>query len=103
MKYCIDEYTYLPWYDFIASEFKTTYIIIIVVLIVVFLTLISVLSYKIRKEKKLITIAGLLHFEDGATESLNPELGVDDQAELLPYDKKWEFPREKLKFGKSYI
>lgn len=34
-------------------------------------------------------------------ENLNPDLRVDDQAELLPYDKKWEFPREKLKLGKQ--
>lgn len=26
---------------------------------------------------------------------------MDDQAELLPYDKKWEFPRQKLKIGKQ--
>ena len=32
-------------------------------------------------------------------ENINPELPVDDQAELLPYDKKWEFPRDKLKLG----
>lgn len=46
--------------------------------------------------------AGLTHFEEGALECLNPELTVDDQAELLPYDKKWEFPRERLKFGAIY-
>lgn len=45
-------------------------------------------------------MAGLDNFEKGALECLNPELRVDDQAELLPYDKKWEFPREKLKLGK---
>lgn len=45
--------------------------------------------------------AGLTHFEEGALECLNPELTIDEQAELLPYDKKWEFPREKLKFGKQ--
>ncbi len=32
--------------------------------------------------------AGLMHFEEGALECLNPDLTVDDQAELLPYDKK---------------
>lgn len=47
--------------------------------------------------------AGLTHFEEGALECLNPELTVDDQAELLPYDKKWEFPRECLKFGKNFF
>lgn len=35
-------------------------------------------------------------------ESINPNLGVDEQAELLPYDKKWEFPIEKLKLGKYF-
>ncbi|XP_071455264.1 vascular endothelial growth factor receptor 1-like isoform X2 [Hetaerina americana] len=57
-----------------------------------------------RKEQKLrkeLMLAGLANFEEGALESINPELGVDDQAELLPYDKKWEFPREKLKLGKQ--
>lgn len=44
--------------------------------------------------------AGLMHFEEGALECLNPDLTVDDQAELLPYDKKWEFSRERLKLGK---
>lgn len=42
---------------------------------------------------------GLAHFEKGAIENFNPELGIDDQAELLPYDKKWEYPRENLKLG----
>ncbi len=26
---------------------------------------------------------------------------MDEQADLLPYDKKYEFPREKLKLGKQ--
>lgn len=78
------------------------YIIIILALLVVFLILICVLIYKIKKEREIrkeLSLMGLLHFEEGATESLNPDLGVDEQAELLPYDKKWEFPREKLKLG----
>lgn len=78
------------------------YIIIILVLLGVFVILITVLIYKIKKEKEIrneLRKMGLSHFEGGATECLNPDLGVDDQAELLPYDKKWEFPREKLKLG----
>lgn len=42
---------------------------------------------------------GLAHFEKGAIENFNPELGIDDQADLLPYDRKWEYPRENLKLG----
>lgn len=48
-----------------------------------------------------MNIAGLANFEKGALDSINPELPVDEQAELLPYDKKWEFPRDKLKLGES--
>lgn len=34
-------------------------------------------------------------------ESINPEISIDEQADLLPYEKKYEFPREKLKLGKQ--
>lgn len=50
--------------------------------------------------RKQLIEAGLMHFEKGAPECLNPDLSVIDQADLLPYDRKWEFPREKLKLGK---
>ena len=43
----------------------------------------------------------LMHFEEGALDCINPELTVNDQAELLPYDRKWEFPRDRLKLGKQ--
>lgn len=46
---------------------------------------------------------GLAHFVDGEVDSINPNLGIDEQAELLPYDKKWEFPIERLKLGKKEI
>jgi FMS-like tyrosine kinase 1 len=45
--------------------------------------------------------AGLANFEEGNVESINPEISIDEQADLLPYDKKYEFPREKLKLGKQ--
>ncbi|XP_050465212.1 vascular endothelial growth factor receptor 1 isoform X2 [Cataglyphis hispanica] len=71
---------------------------IILVIVAIFFTI------KVRREKKMrkeLMEAGLMHFEEGALECLNPDLTVDDQAELLPYDKKWEFPRERLKLGKQ--
>lgn len=34
-------------------------------------------------------------------DSINPELPLDEQADLLPYDQTWEFPREKLVLGKE--
>ncbi|XP_012522394.1 vascular endothelial growth factor receptor 1 isoform X2 [Monomorium pharaonis] len=71
---------------------------LILLIVAIFFTI------KIRREKKMrkeLMEAGLMHFEEGALECLNPDLTVDDQAELLPYDKKWEFPRERLKLGKQ--
>lgn len=53
----------------------------------------------IQKLKKKLAEDGLLNFEMGAVNSLNPELGIEEQADLLPYDSRWEFPREKLKLG----
>ena len=39
------------------------------------------------------------NFDQGNPESINPDLPVDEQAELLPYDRRWEFPRSQLKLG----
>nr|XP_012229230.1 PREDICTED: vascular endothelial growth factor receptor kdr-like isoform X1 [Linepithema humile] len=71
---------------------------IISVILAIFITI------KVRREKKLkreLMEAGLMHFVDGATECLNPDLTIDEQAELLPYDKNYEFPRGRLKLGKQ--
>lgn len=87
-----------------SQEFNKWFILIIVVLLLAVILAVVFILIKIRNEKKLqreLQIAGLANFEKGALENLNPELGIDDQAELLPYDKKWEFPIEKLKLGKQ--
>lgn len=79
-------------------------VIVAVVLSVIFIPTAAVLVVKILKERKIRKeqrIAGLMHFREGAIDNMNPDLPVDEQAELLPYDKKWEFPREKLRLGKQ--
>lgn len=63
-----------------------------------FFNLKCVIVKELRRELKLL---GLENFHNGNPENLNPELGIDDQAELLPYDKKFEFPIERLKLGES--
>ena len=35
----------------------------------------------------------------GKPNEINDKLGMDEQIELLPYDKRWEFPRHRLKLG----
>nr|CAD7568583.1 unnamed protein product [Timema californicum] len=74
------------------------------VLVIVCLGAVIYMSWKIHEERRILremAVAGLIHFEEGAMDNMNPELPLDEQAELLPYDKKWEFPRDKLKLGKQ--
>ncbi|XP_023245091.1 vascular endothelial growth factor receptor 3-like [Copidosoma floridanum] len=52
------------------------------------------------KEKQLLK-AGDTYFKEGAVDLINPELTIDEQAELLPYDIRWEFPIEKLRLDKQ--
>ena len=63
-----------------------------------------VLSWRVKvynAKYKQLTKGQLAMFENGDPDSINPELGVDDQANLLPYNKSFEFEREKLKLGKQ--
>ncbi|XP_044012996.1 vascular endothelial growth factor receptor kdr-like isoform X2 [Aphidius gifuensis] len=87
-----------------GKEYSKFQIIAVLSALIAALILLIYFFLKMRKERKLrkqLMEAGLTHFEEGALECLNPDLTVDDQAELLPYHKKWEFPRDKLKFGKQ--
>ncbi|XP_066150406.1 vascular endothelial growth factor receptor 1-like isoform X2 [Euwallacea fornicatus] len=69
--------------------------------LIVALVFICVKSRKERRLRKLLKNLGLENFHKGNPENLNPDLGVDDQAELLPYDKKFEISIEDLKIGKQ--
>lgn len=53
----------------------------------------------VQKLQEEMNQIGLANFEKGAPENINPELPVDEQADLLPYDQTWEFPTEKLVIG----
>jgi FMS-like tyrosine kinase 1 len=62
------------------------------------------LCARVHRERKLIKelkAAGLANFEEGNLECIDPDVALDEQADLLPYDKNFEFPREKLKLGKQ--
>ncbi|XP_046978932.1 vascular endothelial growth factor receptor 1 isoform X3 [Vanessa cardui] len=87
------------------SPFKSAvYLSIIGVILFCLVLLIIYLVWKIRKEKqfrKELAAAGLLYFKEGVTRSLNPDLGIDEQAELLPYDERFEYPADKLILGKQ--
>ncbi|XP_070496401.1 vascular endothelial growth factor receptor kdr-like isoform X5 [Chironomus tepperi] len=80
-------------------------IIVSVISIIVLLVLLSLyLCIKVQRKKRQIAelkAAGLANFEEGNIESIDPDVNLDEQADLLPYDKNYEFPREKLKLGKQ--
>lgn len=38
-------------------------------------------------------------FENGQMELFNPEMPLDEQIDLLPYDSRFEFPKERLRLG----
>lgn len=80
-------------------------IIIGILVLILFLIVCTIyLIMRIKRERRLfkeLKAAGLANFETGNVESINPDLGLDEQADLLPYDKKYEFPREKLKLDKQ--
>lgn len=74
----------------------------VIILVLVVCTICLLLQF--RRQRRLfreLKAAGLADFETGNPDSINPELAVDEQADLLPYDKKYEFPRDKLKLGKQ--
>jgi len=35
----------------------------------------------------------------GDPDRINPDISVEDQVDLLPYDLKWEFPRNRIIIG----
>lgn len=72
--------------------------------LVIFTCLIVFLSSKVIKDRRYIAnleAMGISYFEEGNIYEINPELNLNEQAHLLPYDKDVEFPNEKLKFGKK--
>jgi hypothetical protein len=36
---------------------------------------------------------------DGDPSRIDPDVPLEYQTEFLPYDKKWEFPRKRLRLG----
>ncbi|XP_013783997.1 mast/stem cell growth factor receptor kita-like [Limulus polyphemus] len=53
------------------------------------------------KQKREMDFFSYAQFEHGQLHMFNPDLPLDEQIELLPYDNHWEFPKENLKLGKT--
>ena len=87
-------------FEFISDEpwYKSPYFISGFVIFVIGFILCVLAVYHRRKQRMNF---GLATFIDGDMNALKPELALDGQADLLPYDTKYEFPRNKLKLGKQ--
>ncbi|XP_075235082.1 vascular endothelial growth factor receptor 1-like [Lycorma delicatula] len=73
------------------------------IIVLSFASIIILLIRRVRKERekrKQIT-NGLRNFQQGQIGSINSDLDVTEQADLLPYKDRFEFPRKKLKLGKQ--
>lgn len=83
-----------------SKQSKIT-IIIIVLLLMINVIVVSYLFFKLRRDRKIrkkLKEGCLMFFKESAL--LHPELKVNDRSDLLQYDEKWEFSRDKLKLGK---
>ena len=86
------------------STVSTGLIAGVVVGVIVLIIISGVLLWKVKiynRKFKELTQAELMLFETGDPSSINPELGLEDQADLLPYEKEYEFDRSKLKLGRQ--
>ncbi|XP_068992327.1 uncharacterized protein [Neodiprion pinetum] len=54
-----------------------------------------------KSKKRKIVRERLAYFYSEEPIFFNPELAISDQADLLPYNKKWEFPRKLLKLDEE--
>ncbi|XP_055641478.1 vascular endothelial growth factor receptor 1 isoform X2 [Toxorhynchites rutilus septentrionalis] len=73
----------------------------LLIILIIAVIMISLFYYKKKKEVKAMKEAGLANFEEGNLDQMNPEISLDEQADLLPYKSEYEFPKEKLKLGKQ--
>ncbi|XP_065214730.1 vascular endothelial growth factor receptor 1-like [Planococcus citri] len=90
-----------------AKEKSSYFKYILGVSICIFLILIGLVFFVIRrlhKEKmklqKILKEYGLQESKMSAITSLDPDLDIAEQTFHIPYNKKYEFPKDKLEFGK---
>lgn len=78
------------------------------VVVVLFIIAVSVIGIALgrrlcreRKERQELEQLEYMLFNKGDLGSYNPALPLEEQIDYLPYDNQWEFPKEKLKLGRT--
>ncbi|XP_057368363.2 vascular endothelial growth factor receptor 1-like [Daphnia carinata] len=87
--------------DETSSEMETYYttIITFAVILAVLLALGIGISVKLYFDLKKQVFPGAKKLLEGNVKEINPQFSIEEQTELLPYDKAWEFPRCRLTLG----
>ncbi|XP_059481843.1 vascular endothelial growth factor receptor 1-like isoform X2 [Neocloeon triangulifer] len=81
--------------------------LVLIPILIVLVLLMSVVIYLLRAVKKekmkvqRLTAQDVKLFLEGATENIDFTMALDQQADLLPYNPNYEFPREHLKLGRQ--
>lgn len=85
-----------------TSEFL--FIIIYLIMGAVIMVIAFFFSKKYRDEKlnkRELEFFSKTLFEQGQMQLYNPEIPLDEQIDLLPYDSRFEFPKERLILGRT--
>lgn len=72
-----------------------SYIAVAVVVVLFILAVVLVCHFRLRKRKN----TPPKNFKEGNPGKINPTMTFEEQIDLLPYDKRYEFPQKRLKFG----
>jgi hypothetical protein len=56
----------------------------------------------LQKKVQQLTEHEVKFFLEGATENIDLNVALDQQADLLPYNPNYEYPRENLKLGNYF-
>ena len=104
----LSKYTLLKVTDREVDKHKSSSIILLVIVFTIacaiFVAMAIFLGRKIREDRRQKQDLAFLSanlFDTGQMDQFNPEMPLDEQANLLPYDKRWEFPPERLTLGKT--
>ncbi|XP_055376081.1 platelet-derived growth factor receptor alpha isoform X2 [Condylostylus longicornis] len=77
-------------------------IIVFILILIIFIIVLCIRVYKDAQIRKQLKEIGIENFEEGCVGQINESMTLDEQAELLPYDKnRYEFPKEKIHLGKQ--
>jgi hypothetical protein len=53
----------------------------------------------VNQQKRQVSQDALIRSLSGNADQINNQTPIEDQVEFLPYDRRWEFPRHRLKLG----